>query len=69
MKIYEITADGARAARNIHNPSSGAYRVLNYLAKVGKATTEQVQNGTRLDDVDLRVSLSALRKNNLIVRG
>lgn len=69
MKIYTITEAGARAAKNVHNPSAGAYRVLNYLSKVGSATTEQIKSGTGIEDSDLRFSLSILRKNQLIARG
>ena len=69
MKIYSITDNGARAAKSVHNPSTGAYRVLYYLARVGSATTEQIQTGTGLDDSDMRVSLSLLVKNRLITRG
>jgi DNA-binding MarR family transcriptional regulator len=61
MRIYQITPLGRRVAGSIKAGDTPAMKVLRYLAMMGSASKDQIQNYTGLDDTNLGMAIRKLR--------
>ena len=47
MRIWELAPLGKRLARSTQNPDTDAWRIVHFLDRVGRSTTDQIVEGAR----------------------
>ncbi len=61
MEIYGLTNRGMEIARNTRSPDTPKWRVIHFLYKVPKASTEQIAEGCGLTQIQTGRAIRELK--------
>ena len=66
MKIYILTENGNSIARSVNHPDTPGWRVVHYLDRAGKQTSDDISRGTGLDANTVGSTMGSLRRKGIV---
>ncbi len=67
IQVYTLTTLGRAMARSTRSPRTPAWRIINYLDKVGHATSDQMAMYCGLGQGEVSANLVKLRHRRIVV--